>query len=130
MGGPKSCWKRRTGRGRRVRHPKSTVTLEHAYAISVSMTLSLTEVCVLCSNIGPNNSTPVPVAQKLTYGTPPQTLSEVRAAFAGSLAALWLVLAATSGARFLVSLFMRSLPLSNTLNQDWVLMNEKVDPSV
>ncbi|KAF8419381.1 hypothetical protein L210DRAFT_2323324 [Boletus edulis BED1] len=112
MGGSKSCWKRRTGRSRRVRHPKSK------------------KCVVLCSNIDPNNPTPVPVAQKLTYGTPPQTLSEVRAAFAGSLAALWLVLAATSGARFLVSLFMRSLPLSNTLDQDWVLKNEKVDPSV
>ncbi|KAF8443975.1 major facilitator superfamily domain-containing protein [Boletus edulis BED1] len=52
---------------------------------------------------------------------PPQTLSEVQAAFADSLAA---------GAGLLVSLFMRGLPLHNTLDEDWVLKDEKVDPSL
>lgn len=55
---------------------------------------------------------------------PPQTLSEVRAAFADSLAVLWRVLAAISGAGFLVSLFMRGLPLHNTLDANWTLKNE------
>ncbi|KAG6369246.1 major facilitator superfamily domain-containing protein [Boletus reticuloceps] len=61
---------------------------------------------------------------------PPQTLSEVQTAFANGLAALWRVLAALSGVGLLVSLFMRGLPLHNTLDEDWALKNEKAGPSV
>ena len=52
---------------------------------------------------------------------PAQTRIEVEVAFAGSLAVLWKVLAVLSCAGFVSSLFMKGLPLHNTLDQDWVL---------
>ena len=61
---------------------------------------------------------------------PPQTLSEIRVAFADSLAVLWRVLAAISGIGLLVSLFMRGLPLHDTLDADWVLKDEKENRSI
>ncbi|KAG8221503.1 MFS general substrate transporter [Butyriboletus roseoflavus] len=52
---------------------------------------------------------------------PAQTLSEVQVAFAGSLAVLWRVLAAISGAGFAASLLMKGIPLHDTLDADWTL---------
>jgi hypothetical protein len=51
----------------------------------------------------------------------PQIRFEVQAAFAGSLAVLWQVLIAISGAGLVASLFMRGLPLHNTLDADWAI---------
>ena len=56
---------------------------------------------------------------------PAQTRSEVQVAFAGSLAVLWRVLAAISGGGFVVSLFMKGLPLHDTLDEDWTLKEVK-----
>ncbi|KAF8121641.1 hypothetical protein EV363DRAFT_1301762 [Boletus edulis] len=61
---------------------------------------------------------------------PPQTLSEVQAAFANGLTVLWRVLAALSGVGLLMLLFLRGLPLHNTLDEDWALKNEKADASI
>ncbi|KAH0828709.1 major facilitator superfamily domain-containing protein [Lanmaoa asiatica] len=56
---------------------------------------------------------------------PPQTRSEVQVAFASSLAVLWRVSAAISGAGLVASLFMRGLPLNSTLDADWGAQDEK-----
>ena len=63
---------------------------------------------------------------------PPQTRFEVQVAFAGSLAVLWRVLAVISGVGFAASLFMKGLPLHNTLDADWALknMDGKEDQSI
>ena len=60
---------------------------------------------------------------------PAETLSEVRVAFAESLVVLWRVLTAISGVGLVSSLFMRGLPLHNTLDDDWALRNGKKDQS-
>ena len=52
----------------------------------------------------------------------PQARFEVQAAFAGSLAVLWRVLIAISGAGLLASLFMKGLPLHNKLDADWAIV--------
>ena len=56
---------------------------------------------------------------------PPQIRIEVEAAFAGSLVVLWKVLAVISCAGFVSSLFMKGLPLHNTLDRDWALHNKE-----
>ena len=53
-----------------------------------------------------------------------------QSAFADSLAVLWRVLAAISGGGLVVSLFMKGLPLHNTLDADWTLKREKEDRSI
>lgn len=60
---------------------------------------------------------------------PPEIRFEVQVAFAESLAVLWRVLAVISGVGLVASLFMRGLPLHNTLDADWVVpvKNEKED---
>lgn len=60
---------------------------------------------------------------------PPQTLSEVQVAFAGSLAVLWRVLIIISGVGFVVSLFMRGVVLHNTVDADWTLKNQNLELS-
>ena len=50
---------------------------------------------------------------------------QVQAAFAGSLGVLWKVLAAISCAGFFASLFMKGLPLHNTLDADWALKDKQ-----
>ena len=54
----------------------------------------------------------------------PGEKSQVQAAFAGSLGVLWKVLAAISCAGFIASLFMKGLPLHNTLDADWALKDK------
>ena len=55
----------------------------------------------------------------------PGEKSQVQAAFAGSLGVLWKVLAAISCAGFIASLFMKGLPLHNTLDADWALKDRR-----
>jgi hypothetical protein len=52
----------------------------------------------------------------------PELRFEVQAAFASSLAVLWQVLIGISGAGLLASLFMKGLPLHNTLDEDWAIV--------
>ena len=54
---------------------------------------------------------------------PAQVKIEAEVAFAGSLAVLWKVLAVISCAGLVASLFMKELPLHNTLDKDWALHN-------
>ncbi|KAH0828707.1 Mfs1.2 [Lanmaoa asiatica] len=56
---------------------------------------------------------------------PPQTRLEIQVAFASSLAVLWRVSAVVNGAGLVASLFMRGLPLNNTLDADWAANDEK-----
>jgi len=58
---------------------------------------------------------------------PPRTRFEVQAAFSDSLAVLWQVLIAISGAGLVASLFMKGLPLHGVLDADWAMKNEKDD---
>ena len=64
------------------------------------------------------------------FTLPLQTQFEVKVAFADSLAVLWRVLAAISGGGLVVSLFMKGLPLHNTLDADCTLKSEKEDRSI
>ncbi|KAF8443970.1 major facilitator superfamily domain-containing protein [Boletus edulis BED1] len=58
---------------------------------------------------------------------PPQTLAEVRVAFADSLAVLWRVLAGVCGGGFLVSLLMKGVPLHNNVDEDWAFKVKKFE---
>ena len=53
--------------------------------------------------------------------------TEVQEAFADSIRIIWLVTTAVAVLGFLVSLTMQSLPLSNTLDEQWGLEEQNVD---
>lgn len=53
--------------------------------------------------------------------------TEVQEAFADSIRIIWLVTTAVAALGFLVSLTMQSLPLSNTLDEQWGLEEQNGD---
>ncbi|KIJ59634.1 hypothetical protein HYDPIDRAFT_100308 [Hydnomerulius pinastri MD-312] len=55
---------------------------------------------------------------------PPQLLSEVEEAFAGSLTVMWQVLVGIAGLGLLCSIPMKGLPLTSSLDEEWTLKKE------
>ncbi|KAG6371276.1 major facilitator superfamily domain-containing protein [Boletus reticuloceps] len=61
---------------------------------------------------------------------PPQTLAEVRVAFADSLAVLWRVLAGVCGAGLLASLLMKGIPLHDMVDEEWAFKVKKIEQDI